>query len=44
MSLINKIALTTALCAVGSIAMADGHGCKLENGRVSIIGNEFPAI
>ena len=44
MSLINKIALTTALCAVGSIAMADGHGCKLENGRVNIIGNEFPAI
>ena len=44
MSFMNKIALTTALCAVGSVAMADGHGCKLENGRVSIVGNEFPAI
>ena len=24
--------------------MADGHGCAIDGGRVSIIGNEFPAI
>lgn len=44
MSFMKKIALTTALCAVGSVALAEGHGCKLEAGRVSIVGNEFPAI
>ncbi len=31
----------TAVVAFGTMAMAD---CGIENGRVSIIGNEFPAI
>jgi ABC-type glycerol-3-phosphate transport system substrate-binding protein len=44
MSFINKFALTTALCTIGSMASAAGHGCSLDEGRVSIIGNEFPAI
>ena len=25
-------------------ALADGHGCSIDGGRLSIIGNEFPAI
>ncbi len=33
-----------AVAAFATAAMADGHGCKVTDGRVSIIGNEFPAI
>ncbi|MEL6571329.1 MAG: extracellular solute-binding protein [Pseudomonadota bacterium] len=37
--------LGTAIAAVaGTSAMADGHACAIDAGRVSIIGNEFPAI
>ena len=35
---------TAAVVAMGDIAMADGHGCDITAGRVSIVGNEFPAI
>ncbi|MEM7469743.1 MAG: extracellular solute-binding protein [Pseudomonadota bacterium] len=41
-----KIALlsgVTALTFAGT-AFADGHGCSISEGRVSIVGNEFPAI
>ena len=44
MSLMKKMALTTALCTLGAAAWADGHGCGIESGRVSIVGNEFTAI
>lgn len=37
--------LGTAMAVLTSTtAMADGHGCAIGEGRVSIIGNEFPAI
>ena len=37
-----KVAMTTAFAALGgTTAMA---GCGIESGRVSIVGNEFPAI
>ena len=34
---------TAVALTMGSAAFADGHGCSAE-GRLSIIGNEFPAI
>lgn len=35
----------TAIAMLSSTtAMADGHGCAIDGGRLSIIGNEFPAI
>jgi len=34
---------TAALLTMGSAVYADGHGCAAD-GRLSIIGNEFPAI
>lgn len=35
----------TAVLAFGTTAYADGHAnCGIESGRVSIVGNEFPAI
>ncbi len=34
---------TAAALTMGTVAFADGHGCSAE-GRLSIIGNEFPAI
>ncbi len=34
---------TAVALTMGSAAYADGHGCSAE-GRLSIIGNEFPAI
>ena len=35
----------TAVLAFGSGAFADGHAtCAIEAGRVSVVGNEFPAI
>lgn len=35
----------TAVLAFGTAAYADGHAnCGIEAGRVSIVGNEFPAI
>jgi ABC-type glycerol-3-phosphate transport system substrate-binding protein len=47
MSLIKKLALGTALSVIaGTSAFAAGHStdCGIENGRVSIVGNEFMAI
>jgi maltose-binding protein MalE len=29
---------------MGTTAMADGHACAITEGRVNIVGNEFPAI
>lgn len=37
------IGATAAALTMGTAAFADGHGCTAE-GRLSIIGNEFPAI
>ena len=39
--LIKKIALTTVLSIAAGAAFA---GCGISEGRVSIVGNEFPAI
>lgn len=42
-----KLALlsTAAVVSFGTMAAADGHAkCGIEAGRVSIVGNEFPAI
>ncbi len=41
-----KIALLSGVAAfaLASTAYADGHACDIGEGRVSIIGNEFPAI
>ncbi len=45
MNMIKTALLGSALTAlVGTTAWADGHGCGVESGRLSIIGNEFPAI
>jgi len=45
MNMFKTTLLGTAIAAVASTAaMADGHGCAIDTGRVSIIGNEFPAI
>ncbi len=44
MTKFTKLMGATALSVVGATAaFADGHGCAAE-GRLSIIGNEFPAI
>ena len=46
----NKILMAASLSLMASaatttVALADGHAkCGLEKGRVSIVGNEFPAI
>lgn len=37
-----KVAITTAFTALGSTAAL--AGCGIDTGRVSIVGNEFPAI
>ena len=45
MNIMKTALLGTALAAVASApAFADGHGCGVDGGRLSIIGNEFPAI
>ena len=38
---LKKIAAATALTIIAGAATA---GCGVDNGRVSIVGNEFPAI
>ncbi|MGR3503850.1 ABC transporter substrate-binding protein [Pseudaestuariivita sp.] len=38
-----KVALAAVLATTSTLAYADGHGCSIE-ARVSIVGNEFPAI
>lgn len=45
MNMLKTVMLGTALTAVaGTAAMADGHACAITEGRLNIIGNEFPAI
>lgn len=42
---LKKVAAGVALSIAASAAMADGHAkCDIAEGRVSIVGNEFPAI
>ncbi|MEM9853089.1 MAG: extracellular solute-binding protein [Pseudomonadota bacterium] len=41
---LKKIALVGAVSLLGSTALAGGHGACPSEGRVSIVGNEFPAI
>ena len=35
---------TATAVLMGTTAMADGHACAITDGRVNIVGNEFPAI
>jgi multiple sugar transport system substrate-binding protein len=42
MTLWNKLALTAAVAVLGSTTVA--AACEIGGGRVSIVGNEFPAI
>ena len=35
---------TATAVLMGTTAMADGHTCAMTDGRVNIVGNEFPAI
>lgn len=45
MNMIKTAMLSTAVVAVASTtAIAGDHGCAIDAGRISIIGNEFPAI
>ena len=46
MKFITKSALAAAMMLAGSqLAYADGHArCGIEKGRISVVGNEFPAI
>ncbi len=45
MKLFKYAALGTATAVLmGTTAMADGHACAITEGRVNIVGNEFPAI
>ncbi len=40
---LKKIAMASVVSLLGSTAFAAGHGCSID-ARVSIVGNEFPAI
>ena len=40
---LRSLATASALAIISSAAFADGHACAIE-ARVSIVGNEFPAI
>ena len=45
MKMFKSVALGTVFAALSSTtALAAGHGCGAESGRLNIIGNEFPAI
>ena len=45
MGLMKRVTLGTAFALLGTTsAMAAGHGCSITEGRISIVGNEFPAI
>ena len=45
MKIIKTAALGTAFAVLaGTTVLADGHACAITDGRVSIVGNEFPAI
>jgi len=44
MTKMTKLMGTAAVAlTMGTAAFADGHGCAAD-GRLSIVGNEFPAI
>ena len=40
---IMRLAVASAIAVFAAPIFADGHGCKV-SARVSIVGNEFPAI
>ena len=40
---IMRLAVASAIAVFAAPIFADGHGCDI-SGRVSIVGNEFPAI
>ena len=45
MGIMKQLATGTAVALMmGTAAFADGHSCGIESGRVSVVGNEFPAI
>ena len=45
MNMMKSVATGAVLAALsGTAALADGHACSISEGRISIIGNEFPAI
>lgn len=45
MNMLKTAAFGTVLTALtGTTALAAGHGCDVSEGRINIIGNEFPAI
>jgi len=45
MNVLKTAALGAATAALmGTTAMADGHACAITDGRINIVGNEFPAI
>ena len=45
MNIFKIAALGTATAVLmGTTAMADGHACAITDGRINIVGNEFPAI
>ncbi len=45
MNMIKTAALGTVMAVLtGTTAMAGGHACAITEGRLSIVGNEFPAI
>ncbi len=45
MTMMKSLVMGTAMAVLTSTtAMAAGHGCDISEGRVNIVGNEFPAI
>ena len=40
---IMRLVVASAIAVFAAPTFADGHGCKI-SARVSIVGNEFPAI
>ena len=40
---IMRLVVASAIAVFAAPIFADGHGCKI-SARVSIVGNEFPAI
>lgn len=45
MKMLRTVMLGSAVAAIaGTAALADGHACDITEGRVNIVGNEFPAI
>lgn len=45
MNMMKTVAMGAILAAAsGTAVFADGHGCSVTEGRINIVGNEFPAI